>query len=306
MRTTRCRWASDGGRGDVRVRRDPKVTRGRLKRNFSREMAGVNTREVSTGDMHGRWQSGSAARVETGKKARDGHIRLFLSADWEGAELTPPPFRASGRKIPVSAHILDAMGLLQCTAVLMLCGAQTGPWHLNIVAHIKDWLFSITPITVTRRDVEGAGIVDYINLIWCSDTRLALYERTSRAYGIHAYPCGETEWDAHWYIYRRGIETPSYAHVGAARRDTTPRDPARQRRRRRCGCPRACARRAGLDQSATLVTQTHVADAVKLAIELSARLARDEAVEAAVDAPARSLSRKPSWFSARLSRWSNK
>ncbi len=203
------------------------VTRGRLKQNISREMAVVNTRELSTGDMHGRWQSGSAVRVETGKKARDGHIRLFLSADWEGAELTPPPFRASGRKIPVSAHILDAMGLLQCTAVLMLCGAQTGPWHLNIVAHIKDWLFSITPITVTRRDVEGAGIVEYINVIWCSDTRLALYERTSRAYGIHAYPCGETEWDAHWYIYRRGIETPSYAHVGAARRDTcTPRDPA--------------------------------------------------------------------------------
>ena len=189
-------------------------------------MAVVNTRELSTGDMHGRWQSGSAVRIQTGKKARDGHIRLFLSADWEGAELTPPPFRASGRKIPVSAHILDAMGLLQCTAVLMLCGAQTGPWHLNIVAHIKDWLFSITPITVTRRDVEGAGIVDYINLIWCSDTRLALYERTSRALGIHAYPCGETEWDAHWYIYRRGIETPSYAHVGAARRDAPPRDPA--------------------------------------------------------------------------------
>ena len=185
-------------------------------------MAVVNTRELSTGDMHGRWQSGSAVRIQTGKKARDGHIRLFLSADWEGAELTPPPFPASGRKIPVSAHILDAIGLLQCTAVLMLCGAQTGPWHLNIVTHIKDWLFSITPITVTRRNVEGAGIVDYINLIWCSDTRLALYERTSRALGIHAYPCGETEWDAHWYIYRRGIETPSYAHVGAARRDAPP------------------------------------------------------------------------------------
>merc|ERR1740130_228130 len=87
------------------------------------------------------------------------------------------------------------------------------------------------------RDVEGVGNVDYLNLVWCSDSQLALYENTARAHGIHKYPSSKgKEGDAHWYIYRRGNDTPSYAHVG-------------------------------LDQSATLRTQGHVAGAVKLAIE---------------------------------------
>lgn len=196
----------------------------------------MSVREQSTGDLKGRWQSGTAQRVETGKDAKDGEVFVFLSADWEAVDLSPPAFNTGSGKIQVHARILDA-ALLQCTAVAVLNGLQCGPWHLNLVAHVKEWLFSITPVSLSNRDVEGVGEVDYINLLWCSEAQLALYQNTARVHGIHKHlSSAGKEWDAHWYIYRRGNDTPSYAHVG-------------------------------LDQSATLRTQPHVADAVKSAIE---------------------------------------
>jgi len=197
------------------------------------------TREQSTGDMKGRWQSGTAQRIDSGKDARDGEVYVFLSSDWESMELSPPTFNTGSGKIPVRAQILDDATLLQCTAVAVLNGTQCGPWHLNLVAHVKDWLFSITPVSLSNRDVEGVGEVDYINLLWCSDSQLGLYENTSRVHGIHKHPSSAgKEWDAHWcgspiprsrepafftrcrcarYIYRRGNDTPSYAHVGSGR-----------------------------------------------------------------------------------------
>ena len=72
-----------------------------------------------------------------------------------------------------------AVPMLQCSAVIVLHGAQCGPIHLNIVAHIKQWLWTVTDPAVSEREVEGQGMVDYLNVLWCIDSKLDLYEGAS-------------------------------------------------------------------------------------------------------------------------------
>eukprot|EP00965_Chrysotila_dentata_P032015 1067513-Pleurochrysis_carterae.AAC.2 len=134
--------------------------------------------------------------------------------------------------------------LLQCSAILVLRGSQCGPLHLDLVVHVKNWLWTITPPERSVRDVEGFGRVDYLNILWTIDSRFALYRTVTTAHGLANMPVGEFgTWDAYWYIYRRGDQTPSYSHVG-------------------------------VDTSATLNKQKHVAELVKLAVEYSYTLER--------------------------------
>ena len=95
------------------------------------------------------------------------------------------------------------------------------------------WLAPLRP-QQTRRLVEGSGPVDYINIIWCAPSSMALYREATRAHGLCEYEWGADGevWDAFWYIYKRNLKTPSYAHIG-------------------------------LDTSASLVQQGHVTGEVK-------------------------------------------
>eukprot|EP00967_Tisochrysis_lutea_P066570 scaffold86732_cov35-Tisochrysis_lutea.AAC.2 len=253
--------------------------------------------EVNSGNLNARWVGGAAQKVEGGENEKDGRVFVYLTADWRDATLKPPPFKLSKREtLPIHVSCLGPEHwLLQCTAVIVLRGNQCGPIHLNIVGHIREWLWSITDPQTTRRMVEGSGMADYLNMIWCATdprgrgamalsccvlgaaslrhnrsarvvkhsagrplihlhivarrcapSHHKLYREATREHGFYEYEWGVDgeSWDAFWYIYRRHYPTPSYAHIG-------------------------------LDKSASLNSQKHVADEVKAMIRHAYEEARE-------------------------------
>jgi hypothetical protein len=99
--------------------------------------------------------------------------------------------------------------------VIVMCGKQCGPLHLALVAHCREYLWRITPRSVTLRDVEGSGMVDYLTIMWAIDTDFKLYRTVTSSVGICAHVAADgSKWDAFWYIYRRGDNTPAYSHIG--------------------------------------------------------------------------------------------
>mmetsp|Transcript_6051 Transcript_6051/g.18602 ORF Transcript_6051/g.18602 Transcript_6051/m.18602 type:complete len:224 (+) Transcript_6051:50-721(+) len=204
--------------------------------------------EVNSGNLNARWVGGAAQKVEGGENEKDGRVFVYLTADWRDATLKPPPFKLSKREtLPIHVSCLGPEHwLLQCTAVIVLRGNQCGPIHLNIVGHIREWLWSITDPQTTRRMVEGSGMADYLNMIWCAPSHHKLYREATREHGFYEYEWGVDgeSWDAFWYIYRRHYPTPSYAHIG-------------------------------LDKSASLNSQKHVADEVKAMIRHAYEEARE-------------------------------
>lgn len=192
--------------------------------------------EANAGNLSGAWQGEDAAEVQL-TEAKDGDVCVYLSADWDGLpSLDCPDFV----NLRIKVRILE--GMLQCSAVIVLRGAQCGPLHLDLVVHVKDWLWTRTPPSLSKREVEGFGSVDYLNILWAIESKLELYRHVSAVYGMCRQRVLESDWDGFWYIYRRDDETPSYSHMG-------------------------------IDMAATLSKQTHVAAVVVTAIEASARLA---------------------------------
>jgi len=201
----------------------------------------MNYTERSSGDLSRSFVGGVAQNVNEGLKAKDGHIFLFVSSDWANTELDIKPFTVSrSNAIPVHVEIAD--NLLMCSVVIVMHGAQCGPLHLALVAHCREWLWSKTPSTVSRRNVEGSGVVDYLQILWCIDSSIKLYRNVTSSVGLCDHPGANGEpWDAFWYIYKRGETTPAYSHIG-------------------------------LDTSATLSYQKHVAQAIHACIERAAEL----------------------------------
>ena len=193
--------------------------------------------EQSSGDLSRQFIGGTAQQVEDGSKSRDGEIWLFVSSDWADMDLKPKDLKLSrGNEIPCHCHVLD--GLLMCSCIVVLSGKQCGSLHLGLVAHCREFLWSVTPPAMTRRFVEGSGMVDYLSIIWCIDSEFKLYRNVTSSVGLCDYTAADgSRWDAFWYIYRRGDNTPGYSHIG-------------------------------LDTSATLKNQTHVAGKLKEAIDL--------------------------------------
>ena len=188
--------------------------------------------EQTAGNLQGRW-TGTAPEVVAKTRAKDGRIDVYLSADWEDVRLACPKFKG------IVIHPCIAENLLQCSVIIVMRGAQCGPLHLDLVVHIKDWLFSITPPSKSLRDVEGFGMVDYVNILWCIDSGLGLYRTVCSTNGMYERSVLGAEWDGFWYIYRRGDATPSYSHIG-------------------------------IDTAASLNKQEHVAEMIVSAIEASA------------------------------------
>ena len=98
-------------------------------------------------------------------------------------------------------------------------GKQCGPYHLALVAHCREWLWSKTLPSQSRREVEGSGVVDYLNIIWAIDSSFRLYRNVTLSVGMREYPAQSEHspcptWDGFWYIYRRGETTPAYSHIG--------------------------------------------------------------------------------------------
>ena len=199
--------------------------------------------ERSTGDLSRSFLGGVAQTVDDGLKSRDGRLTLFVSADWQDVALDLKPYVVSkGIKIPVRVEVAE--GLLMCSVVIVMHGKQCGPLHLALVAHCREWLWSKTPSHVSTREVEGSGIVDYINIMWCIDSGVRLYRNVTASVGLCEHPGPEnTRWDAFWYIYRRGETTPAYSHIG-------------------------------LDTSATLNNQKHVQAAMHRCIERALELSK--------------------------------
>jgi len=124
--------------------------------------------EKNSGNLNARWQGGTAQQVDGGSE-KDGQVFVYITADWgDRLELKPPPYKVGKRRtIPIHVKCLgQEHWLLQCTAVIVLRGAQCAPIHLNVVGHIREWLWSITDPSMTRRMVEGSGLADYLNIIW--------------------------------------------------------------------------------------------------------------------------------------------
>jgi len=108
---------------------------------------------------------------------------LFLSSDWAESNLEVPNVVVSkGNEIRVIVQILD--GLLMCSCVLVMSGKQCGPLHLALVAHCREYLWKITPPDVTRRIVEGSGMVDYLNIMWAIDSDFQLYRNVTESVGF--------------------------------------------------------------------------------------------------------------------------
>ena len=176
--------------------------------------AGDRVREQSSGDLSRQFVGGTAQQVEDGAKARDGEIWLFLSSDWEGKDLKLPDLKL-GRGNEIKCHVRIHDGLLMCSCIVVLQGKQCGSLHLGLVAHCREYLWSITPPEMTRRFVEGSGMVDYLNIIWCIDSSFRLYRNVTSSVGVSEHTAANgSKWDAFWYIYRRGDNTPGYSHIG--------------------------------------------------------------------------------------------
>ena len=215
-------------------------------------MSYVNER--SSGDLSRSFVGGVAQQVDDGLKARDGALFLFVAADW--AHLAPfdiKPFSVSKNvQIPVYAVVQE--NLLMCSCVIVMRGKQCGPLHLALVAHCREWLWTKTTPEMSRREVEGSGIVDYLNIMWCIDSSFRLYRNVTTNVGMREHRDNSgASWDGFWYIYRRGESTPGYSHIA-------------------------------LDTSATLNNQKHVCDAMRLCIE-DATIVIDEMPNGGVQTP---------------------
>merc|ERR1711939_580817 len=117
--------------------------------------------ERSSGDLSRSFVGGTMQQVDAGN-AKDGNVILFLAADW--AHLAPfdiKPFQVKKHEnIPVHAVVCE--NLLMCSCIIILQGKQCGPLHLALVAHCREWLWSKTTPAMSRREVEGSGLVDYL------------------------------------------------------------------------------------------------------------------------------------------------
>jgi len=194
--------------------------------------------EKSSGDLTRSFVGGTMQQVEDGLKAKDGRLWLFVAADWAHLEgsFDLKPFSIS-KSNTIDVHVEVCESLLMCSCVIVMQGKQCGPLHLALVAHCREWLWSKTTREMSQRDVEGSGIVDYLNIMWVIDSEFKLYRNVTTSVGMreHSAPSGGI-WDGFWYIYRRGETTPAYSHIG-------------------------------LDTSATLNNQKHVAQRMHACIE---------------------------------------
>ena len=225
--------------------------------------------ERSSGDLSRSFVGGTMQEVDDGQKARDGDVYLFLAADWqEHAPFDIGPFAVS-KCVSIPVHAVVHPNLLMCSCVVVLRGKQCGPLHLALVAHCREWLWTKTTPSMSRREVEGSGMVDYLNIMWCIDSSFRLYRNVTYMVGLCEFKAESGgEWDAFWYIYRRGETTPAYSHIG-------------------------------LDTSASLNHQTHVCQKVKECIEESAVLVKNP--PAAAPPPA-SVNKKASFVKRMFSR----
>ena len=225
-------------------------------------------REQSSGDMSRNFVGGTAQTVNDGADARDGQLFLFVSADWAGKDLKPPKVLVKkGVTIPVHLEVME--NLLMCSCVIVMCGKQCGPLHLALVAHCREFLWKNTPSSVSRRMVEGSGMVDYLQIMWAIDSDLKLYRSVTSSVGLCEHVAANgSRWDAFWYMYRRGDNTPAYSHIG-------------------------------LDTSATLNKQSHVADRIREAIDAVPVIM--EGLPSPGSGKTRSTSIFGSWFSRRNS-----
>ena len=197
-------------------------------------------RERTSGDLGRSFVGGTLQEVDDGLNARDGRLFLFLAADWQhladrgGLDIKPVQVK-KGVTIPV--HVQVKENLLMCSCIIVMHGKQCGPLHLALVAHCREWLWSKTTPAMSRRVVEGSGMVDYLNILWCIDSNVRLYRNVTSSVGMCSHRSESSGfWDGFWYIYRRGETTPAYSHIG-------------------------------LDTSATLNNQKHVAGGMKECIE---------------------------------------
>ena len=79
--------------------------------------------------------------------------------------------------------------------------------------------------------------MDYLQIIWAIDADFKLYRSVTSSVGLCEHRAiNGSQWDAFWYIYKRGDNTPGYSHIG-------------------------------LDSSATLNNQKYVASKLKEAID---------------------------------------
>jgi len=200
--------------------------------------------ERSSGDLSRSFVGGTAQQVDDGLKARDGRLWLFVAADWEDVPdvFNIKPFTVT-KNVSIPVTVIVQPNLLMCSCVIVMEGKQCGPLHLALVAHCREWLWSKTTPTMSRREVEGSGMVDYLQIMWCIDAEFKLYRNVTTSVGMREYRApsdynGGT-WDGFWYIYRRGETTPAYSHIG-------------------------------LDTSATLNNQKHVCNTLKDCIEEAA------------------------------------
>lgn len=199
--------------------------------------------ERSSGDLSRNFVGGTAQQVDD-VGVKDGALWLFVSEDWIDKDLKPPNVKVDKHtEIPVHLKVVD--GLLMCSCVIVMCGRQCGPLHLALVAHCREFLWKNTPAAISRRMVEGSGMVDYINIMWAVDSSFRLYRQVTSVVGVSEHVAADGgAWDAFWYIYRRGDNTPAYSHIG-------------------------------LDMSATLLKQTHVSAKIKEVIDLVPQLSAD-------------------------------
>lgn len=139
--------------------------------------------ERSSGDLSRSFVGGTMQHVDDGLKARDGRIYLFVAADWEDQALDIKPFVVSKHvSIPVTCVVRE--NLLMCSCIIVMQGKQCGPLHLALVAHCREWLWSKTTPQMSRRDVEGSGLVDYVNIMWSIDSELRLYRNVTSNVGM--------------------------------------------------------------------------------------------------------------------------
>ena len=171
--------------------------------------------ERSSGDLSRSFVGGTMQHVDEGAKARDGQLHLFLAADWEDVtEFDIKPFQVS-KSVQIPVYVSIVPNLLMCSCVIVMRGKQCGPLHLALVAHCREWLWTKTTPDMSRREVEGSGMVDYLSIMWCIDATFRLYRNVTQNVGMCGYtaPSGGS-WDGFWYIYRRGESTPAYSHIG--------------------------------------------------------------------------------------------
>ena len=145
-------------------------------------MLGVH-REQSTGSLDGGWSGGTAQSIEK-SAAQDGEIFLFLSEDWADQPLAEirPNKHMRNWGMPLHVEILE--GMTMCTAVVVLRGEQCAPWHGHLVETVVAELWKITPSSLSLREVEGSGTVDYINLVWAVSSAPQLYRQVSVPHGL--------------------------------------------------------------------------------------------------------------------------